>query len=123
MVQEACSDVERACQTRAVIEVSNPGEDLERITEGSMWAVSDLAAPDMHRGTLLLRASARSHWQPLASHTGPQPYVLLSRALQIVMLKFDFRVCFFFKFGFPGFSLVKVVSRGTLGGSIVNVVI
>ena len=79
-MQEACSDVERACQTRAVIEVSNPDEDLERITEGSMWAVSDLAAPDMHRGTLLLRASARSHWQPLNAKADPQMCALLSAA-------------------------------------------
>ncbi|EIE22396.1 hypothetical protein COCSUDRAFT_56086 [Coccomyxa subellipsoidea C-169] len=84
--REACSDVERACQTRAVIEVSNPDEDLERITEGSMWAVSDLAAPDMHRGILLLRASARSHWQPLASHTGPQPLMHAYSARQTVQL-------------------------------------
>ncbi|KAK9915248.1 hypothetical protein WJX75_006713 [Coccomyxa subellipsoidea] len=84
--REACSDVERACQTRAVIEVSNPDEDLERITEGSMWAVSDLAAPDMHRGTLLLRASARSHWQPLNAKTDPQMLAHAYEARQAVQL-------------------------------------
>lgn len=77
-VQEACSEVDRACQTRAVIEISNPDEDLERITEGSMWGVTDLAAPDMHRGTLLLRATARSHWQPLDANTEPQMCALIS---------------------------------------------
>lgn len=71
-VQETCGDVERASQARAVIEVSNPDDDLERITEGSAWTVSDLGAPDMHRGTLLLRTTARSHWQHLDLHSSPQ---------------------------------------------------
>ena len=74
LVQEACGDVERASQTRAIIEVSNPDEDLERITEGSAWAVSDLGAPDMHRDILLLRTTARSHWQHLDLHSSPQMY-------------------------------------------------
>lgn len=77
MVQDACGDVEAACQARAVIEVSNPDEDAERITEGSLWSVSDLQAPDLHRGPLVLRSSARSHWQPL-DHHGTAPHVYAS---------------------------------------------
>ncbi|BDA43385.1 probable breast cancer type 2 susceptibility protein homolog at C-terminar half [Coccomyxa sp. Obi] len=85
--REACGDVEQASQTRAVIEVSNPDEDLERITEGSAWAVSDLAAPDMHRGTLLLRTTARSHWQRLDLHSSPQILAHAYKARQVVQLQ------------------------------------
>ena len=51
---------------RAVIEVSNPSEDIEGIAEGSCYMVTDLTAPEGRRGgagPLLLRTTARTRWQ------------------------------------------------------------
>lgn len=51
---------------RAVIEVSNPSEDIEGIAEGSCYLVTDLTAPDTRRSSasqLLLRTTARTCWQ------------------------------------------------------------
>ena len=53
------------CSMRAVIEVSNPAEDVEALAEGCCCLVTDLSAPAKQRSTgpLLLRTSVRTLWQ------------------------------------------------------------
>ena len=51
---------------RAVIEVSNPSEDMEGIAEGGCYVVTDITAPEARRSSaspLLLRTTARTRWQ------------------------------------------------------------
>ena len=50
---------------RAIVEVSNPAEDVEALAEGCCCLVTDLSAPAKQRSTgpLLLRTSARTLWQ------------------------------------------------------------
>jgi len=51
---------------RALIEVSNPSEDVEAIEEGSCYMITDITAPDLRRSSashLLLRTTNRTLWQ------------------------------------------------------------
>ena len=53
---------------RAVIEVSNPSEDIEGVAEGSCFMITDLTAPEARRSSashLLLRTTARTRWQQI----------------------------------------------------------
>lgn len=44
------------------MEVSNPSEDVEAVTEGACYMVTDVMAPEMRRSPLLLRTTKRTLW-------------------------------------------------------------
>ena len=65
------------CSMRAIIEVSNPAEDVEALAEGCCCLVTDLSASAKQRSTgpLLLRTSVRTLWQIIPPAEAQAAYV------------------------------------------------